>query len=238
MLHRTVLAQHFPHSKPQGRNHTAAASKHSISATASRSAKKHSGGKTSSSSSSPGLARLKRYSAASPTLQQRPPFPPPSTRPQQQQRSEPPSPPPERKLGPGTKPTQQRPHNSKLQQLQQAQPASTAQPVQQSAQPQEQQQRSMGTSSKIVTNLRTSQDDLVDYLIRSRLVKSQRVANALRAVDRGKYVNPAFATRTDAYAVRIPLSAGQCMSTQGQRSRCAQSPAGPSCNFCCMAESD
>jgi protein-L-isoaspartate O-methyltransferase len=59
----------------------------------------------------------------------------------------------------------------------------------------------MGTSTKIVTGLRTSQDDLVDYLIRSRLVKSERVAAALREVDRGKYVNPAFATLTDAYAV-------------------------------------
>lgn len=73
--------------------------------------------------------------------------------------------------------------------------------VQQQQQPQPQQQRSMGTSTKIVTGLRTSQDDLVDYLIRSRLVKTQRVAEALREVDRGKYVNPAFSTLTDAYAV-------------------------------------
>lgn len=36
---------------------------------------------------------------------------------------------------------------------------------------------------------------------RSRLVKSPRVAAALREVDRGLYVNPAFATLTDAYAV-------------------------------------
>lgn len=62
----------------------------------------------------------------------------------------------------------------------------------------------MGT--KVATgggHMRTGQDDLVDYLIRSRLVKSQRVATALRAVDRGAYVNPTFATRTDAYMVRL-----------------------------------
>jgi hypothetical protein len=87
--------------------------------------------------------------------------------------------------------------------VQQAQQVSPVQPVlqQQQQQPeQQQQQRTMGTSSK-ATGLRVSQDDLVDYLIRSRLVKTPRVAAALRAVDRGKYVNPAFATRTDAYAV-------------------------------------
>ena len=58
-------------------------------------------------------------------------------------------------------------------------------------------------STKVASGLRSSQDDLVDYLIRSRLVKSRRVADALRAVDRGKYVNPAYASHTDAYMVRV-----------------------------------
>jgi hypothetical protein len=85
--------------------------------------------------------------------------------------------------------------------VQQAQQVTPVQPVQQQQQPaQQQQQRTMGTSSK-GTGVRTSQDDLVDYLIRSGLVKTPRVAAALRAVDRCKYVNPAFATHSDAYAV-------------------------------------
>jgi hypothetical protein len=46
----------------------------------------------------------------------------------------------------------------------------------------------------------------VEYLIRSKLVKSARVAEALRAVDRGKYVNHAYASRTDAYQVRVCVS--------------------------------
>ena len=40
-----------------------------------------------------------------------------------------------------------------------------------------------------------------DYLIRSRLVKTQRVADAMRAVDRGRYIDPTYASQADAYQV-------------------------------------
>jgi protein-L-isoaspartate(D-aspartate) O-methyltransferase len=81
----------------------------------------------------------------------------------------------------------------------------------------------MGTSTKIVTGLRTSQDDLVDYLIRSRLVKSERVAAALREVDRGKYVNPAFATLTEAYADHpLALGEGQTISAPHMHAICLE----------------
>jgi protein-L-isoaspartate(D-aspartate) O-methyltransferase len=81
----------------------------------------------------------------------------------------------------------------------------------------------MGTSTKIVTGLRTSQDDLVDYLIRSRLVKSERVAAALREVDRGKYVNPSFATLTDAYADHpLAIGEGQTISAPHMHAICLE----------------
>lgn len=59
----------------------------------------------------------------------------------------------------------------------------------------------MGTISKLMGGLRSSQDELVDYLIRQKLVKTPRVAEAMRAVDRSKYVNHAYASHTDAYQV-------------------------------------
>jgi len=71
------------------------------------------------------------------------------------------------------------------------------QPVQQ----QWQKEASMGSISKLIQGVRTSQDELVDYLIRSKLVTSTRVEAALRAIDRGKYVNRAFASVVDAYQV-------------------------------------
>jgi protein-L-isoaspartate O-methyltransferase len=66
----------------------------------------------------------------------------------------------------------------------------------------------MGTISKMMGGPRASQEELVEYLIRSKLVKSARVAEALRAVDRDKYVNHAYASRTDAYQVCVV--AGGC----------------------------
>jgi protein-L-isoaspartate(D-aspartate) O-methyltransferase len=81
----------------------------------------------------------------------------------------------------------------------------------------------MGTSTKSVTGLRTTQDDLVDYLIRSRLVKSPRVAAAMRAVDRGLYVNPAFATLTDAYADHpLAIGEGQTISAPHMHAICLE----------------
>jgi hypothetical protein len=93
--------------------------------------------------------------------------------------------------GANTAPQQQQRQAQAQQQLQQA-----------ALQHQKQQNAQMGTISKLVGGLRTSQEELVEYLIRSKLVKSGRVADALRAVDRGKYVNHAYALRTDAYQVR------------------------------------
>lgn len=92
--------------------------------------------------------------------------------------------------GAGSAPQQQQRQAQAQQQLKQA-----------ALQHQRQQTAQMGTVSKLMGGLRSSQDELVDYLIDSRLVKSSRVADALRAVDRGKYVNHAYASRTDAYQV-------------------------------------
>lgn len=71
---------------------------------------------------------------------------------------------------------------------------------------QQQQTATMGTTVKSGTSLKAGQDMLVDYLIRSRLVKSPRVAEALRAVDRGKYINTTYASRADAYSVGLRSS--------------------------------
>jgi len=189
-----VLAQHSPQqsgfrarSSTTVNKYTSSSSSNS-SSSPSRSGQKH---------SNPGLARVKRHGFGNQTLQ-RPPFPPPSLR-QQEQRSEPPPTPPKPKPGSGNQPIQGRPQ--KVQQVQQVQPVKQLLETyqQQPEQPPQQQERSMGT--KISMGLRTSQDDLVDYLIKAGLVKSPRVAAALRAVDRGKYVNPTFATHTDAYMV-------------------------------------
>ena len=70
---------------------------------------------------------------------------------------------------------------------------------------QQQQTAGMGTVSKAGTAVKSGQDMLVDYLIRSRLVKSPRVAEALRAVDRGKYINTTYASRADAYSVGLKV---------------------------------
>ncbi len=48
---------------------------------------------------------------------------------------------------------------------------------------------------------RNSQDQLVDYLRRSGLVKSPRVEAALRAVDRRHFINEDYASPSDAYDV-------------------------------------
>eukprot|EP00878_Enallax_costatus_P009350 GHUV01009772.1.p1 GENE.GHUV01009772.1~~GHUV01009772.1.p1 ORF type:complete len:316 (+),score=70.26 GHUV01009772.1:330-1277(+) len=85
---------------------------------------------------------------------------------------------------------------------------STATQQQKQTTEQQQQTAAMGTVSKAGTAVKSGQDMLVDYLIRSRLVKSPRVAEALRAVDRGKYINTAYASRADAYSDH-PLSIGE-----------------------------
>jgi protein-L-isoaspartate(D-aspartate) O-methyltransferase len=73
---------------------------------------------------------------------------------------------------------------------------------------QKQQTTNMGTVNKPGSSLKSGQDMLVDYLIRAKLVKSPRVADAMREVDRGKYINPAYASRADAYSDH-PLSIGE-----------------------------
>jgi hypothetical protein len=91
------------------------------------------------------------------------------------------------------------------QQQQQRQTQAQQQLKQAALQHQKQQTAQMGTISKLVGGPRTNQDELVEYLIRSKLVKTARVADALRAVDRNKYVNHAYASRTDAYQVGVML---------------------------------
>lgn len=68
--------------------------------------------------------------------------------------------------------------------------------------PDKQQMANMGTVNKPGSSPKSGQDMLVDYLIRAKLVKSPRVAEAMREVDRAKYINPAYASRADAYSVR------------------------------------
>jgi protein-L-isoaspartate(D-aspartate) O-methyltransferase len=81
----------------------------------------------------------------------------------------------------------------------------------------------MGTISKLVGGPRTSQDELVEYLIRSKLVKTARVADALRAVDRNKYVNHAYASRTDAYQDHpLAIGEGQTISAPHMHAICLE----------------
>ncbi|WIA12909.1 hypothetical protein OEZ85_006527 [Tetradesmus obliquus] len=110
------------------------------------------------------------------------------------------------------------------QQQQQIRQAQAQQQLQQAAlQHQKQQTAQMGTVSKPLGGARTSQDELVDYLIRSKLVKSARVADALRAVDRGKYVNTAYASRTDAYQDHpLAIGEGQTISAPHMHAICLE----------------
>ncbi|KAF6251586.1 protein-L-isoaspartate O-methyltransferase-domain-containing protein [Scenedesmus sp. NREL 46B-D3] len=107
---------------------------------------------------------------------------------------------------------------------QQQQRQAQAQQLKQAAlQHQRQQTAQMGTVSKLMGGLRSSQDELVDYLIDSRLVKSSRVADALRAVDRGKYVNHAYASRTDAYQDHpLAIGEGQTISAPHMHAICLE----------------
>eukprot|EP00879_Flechtneria_rotunda_P022903 GHRR01024207.1.p1 GENE.GHRR01024207.1~~GHRR01024207.1.p1 ORF type:complete len:307 (+),score=94.57 GHRR01024207.1:298-1218(+) len=94
---------------------------------------------------------------------------------------------------------------------------------QQHPQQQKQQEVHMGTLGKLMGGVRTSQDELVDYLIRSKLVKTARVAEAMRQVDRGKYINPAFATMADAYQDRpLAIGEGQTISAPHMHAVCLE----------------
>lgn len=53
------------------------------------------------------------------------------------------------------------------------------------------------------SELKASQDKLVDYLMDMGLVKNQRVADAMRQVDRNYFINNAYATGVDAYQVKM-----------------------------------
>ncbi|KAF8067254.1 pcmt [Scenedesmus sp. PABB004] len=82
---------------------------------------------------------------------------------------------------------------------------------------------SMGTVSKIVGGVRSSQAELVDHLIRNKLVKTQRVADAMRGVDRAAYVNPSLATRADAYADHpLAIGEGQTISAPHMHAICLE----------------
>eukprot|EP00775_Hariotina_reticulata_P012682 gene12682-12811_t len=81
----------------------------------------------------------------------------------------------------------------------------------------------MGSISKLIQGVRTSQDNLVDYLIRSKLVTSTRVEAALRAVDRGKYINRAFASLVDAYQDHpLAIGEGQTISAPHMHAICLE----------------
>lgn len=111
--------------------------------------------------------------------------------------------------------------------------ASPAQQQQQQAQ--QQTSRSMGTHvatgaatgasqhKQVPRGLRSSQDDLVDHLIRARLVKTARVAEALRSVDRGQYISTALASHAEAYEDHpLAIGGGQTISAPHMHAICLE----------------
>eukprot|EP00877_Chromochloris_zofingiensis_P014229 jgi/Chrzof1/905/Cz01g33030.t1 len=73
------------------------------------------------------------------------------------------------------------------------------------------------------SELKASQDKLVDYLMDMGLVKNQRVADAMRQVDRNYFINNAYATGVDAYQdTPLPIGEGQTISAPHMHAICLE----------------